>query len=641
MNLDSLATALMKLGLFDDTLQSLCNKFESTIIIPRLKVQSSGIVSSVDITADEICSSGHSEDLSARTLFEDLDKVINFLRTQLPYSIVQPLAGLLMPRLISKLTSKWLASAVPESLDGFADFEDTLDLVKDFAETLDHVAWPGKRQLVDWAEEIPEVWLMKRREISLNRVRVLLSQGLGDIETVERVERQVLTHDDEVFTGNAGGDEWNASWSDEETSPIATKAPLKLAETAGGEDEEDVSAWGLDDEDGANTQDDHAQVDTVEDDADTWGWGDDNGNQNENKNEGSRQGSQPAASKPKKTDKNGVLDSSHKPEREITLKEKFNVTSLPREILEIINLVILDAAKLEKPPHASSPVASTAHHLLSLPGLILAMYRASSSITYSRHPSGPMFLYNDSLWLAQRLQDLLPDETTASGVRIQSRNAYNLKLTDHVVALESFGKRAYTKEMESQRTVVSDMLDGAQGFSHCTEHPFNQECDIAVASTIDRLRTLYRQWKDVLSHSALLQSLGSLLSSITNKVIVDIEDMSDISEPESQQLTAYCNRIATLEDLFSPEEQALNPEQNTEQKSIPLTAVYAPHWLKFRYLANILESSLIDIKYLWTEGELGLEFDTEELVDLVVALFADSPHRRTAVAEIRGRRGVK
>jgi centromere/kinetochore protein ZW10 len=48
-----------------------------------------------------------------------------------------------------------------------------------------------------------------------------------------------------------------------------------------------------------------------------------------------------------------------------------------------------------------------------------------------------------------------------------------------------------------------------------------------------------------------------------------------------------------------------------------------------------LESSLADIKYLWKEGELSLEFDAEEVVDLVEALFADSELRRRAVGDIR------
>ncbi len=632
----SLVTALKNLHLFNDILEPLCKAFESLIIIPRLQVHSDGTVGTLKIDGGEISiAAGRSSDLSAQRLFVDLDLVIDFLHTRLPPSVVEPLVGFLLPRLISRLIATWLASAVPEDVDGMEDFKDTASLVKQFGERLDSYKWPGNRELIGWTNGIPNVWVRKRQEHSLNHVRQLLSKGLGATVTVERVETQVLSHNDEVLTGVAGSDDWNAGWSDGETSPSVAKETIPPKST-GDEDDEDVSAWGLDeDRDGASGPLNQEQSGAADDDAEAWGWGDDNDGDETAK---ATQAAVPRLKKPANTT---GPDTSPQAKREITLKETYNITSLPNEILEIISQVISDAAKLQTQEYASSPIASAASSLFSLPGLILAMYRASSSVSYSRHPSGAMFVYNDSLWLVERLHHLSSGHSTMSERRNHSRLASNLNLHLHISTLQGFAKRAYAKEMESQRTIIIDLLDGAQGFSNCTEHPFAGECDLAIASTVDRLRALHRQWKDVLSHSALQQSLGSLLSSVTNKMIVDIEDMSDISEPESQQLTTYCNRIATLEDLFLPTPEASNPAQSSTQEPVPLTAVYTPHWLKFQYLINILESSLVDIKYLWTEGELGLEFDTEELVDLVVALFADSPHRRGAVAEIRGRRGVR
>ena len=250
------------------------------------------------------------------------------------------------------------------------------------------------------------------------------------------------------------------------------------------------------------------------------------------------------------------------------------------------------------------------------------MYRASAPSSYALNPSGNMFLYNDSLWLTERLQDLSRKHAPT-----------RLGLSADIQALTAFSKRAYGKEMESQRTILSDLLDGAQGFAQCTEPPFAQECELAISSAVDRLRDLHAQWAPILSHSALLQSLGSLLSTLIHKLIVDVEDMSDISEPESQRLTSFCNRVATLEDLFKPE--ARSGAQRQDDETIPLTAVYTPGWLKFQYLANILESSLVDIKFLWEEGELNLEFNIDELVELIEALFADSEYRRRAIGEMR------
>lgn len=277
--------------------------------------------------------------------------------------------------------------------------------------------------------------------------------------------------------------------------------------------------------------------------------------------------------------------------------------------------------------YIQSPIVFAAGDLFSLPGLVLSMFMAIAPSSYSMNLSGSMFLYNDSLWLAESLRRF-------TGTQFKRNSQINVGAAEtEISTLEAFAKRTYSKEMESQRTILGDLLDGAQGFADCTELPFSQECDIAVSSAVDRLRSVHEQWKVVLSHSALLQSVGSLLSTVINKLIADIEDMNDISEPESQRLAAFCSRIASLEDLFTPQ-QLPTAGRETEQ-AIPLTAVYTPNWLKFQYLANILESSLVDIKYLWTEGELRLEFEAEELVDLIEALFADSEHRRKAIGEIR------
>ena len=274
--------------------------------------------------------------------------------------------------------------------------------------------------------------------------------------------------------------------------------------------------------------------------------------------------------------------------------------------------------------YSKLPIAAAAAGLNLVPGLVLSMYRASAPNYYARDINGSMFLYNDSIWIAERLRQI------AEG---HSKQLGRPRLEADVEALEHFGKRAYGKEMESQRTIIGDLLDGAQGFSNCTEPPFAQECDLAISSVVDRLRYVHKQWRSVLSRSALLQSLGSLLSTVVNKIIVDICDMSDISEPESQRLTAFCNRIAALEDLFTPESTHGAPFDM--ESAVPLTAIYAPNWLKFQYLSQILDSTLVDIKYLWTEGELRLEFTADELADLIQALFADSEHRRRAIAEIR------
>lgn len=254
--------------------------------------------------------------------------------------------------------------------------------------------------------------------------------------------------------------------------------------------------------------------------------------------------------------------------------------------------------------------------LLALPTLILAMFKATASSFYGlKLNSGQMFLYNDSLYLADQVRHIIEEHQLT-------------RLSPDIEALEKFGKAAYSKEMQTQRTIVTDLLDGTQGFGQCSEQPFLGECENAISATVDRIRDVYKEWKLILSHSALLQSIGSLVSTVTQKIIIDIEDLGDISEPQSQRLVAFCNQVSKLEDLFTP-------EATEGAEPVPMTAVYVRNWLRFQYLINILESSLADIKFLWLEGELRLEFAPDEVIDLIKALFAESDYRRKAIAEIR------
>lgn len=231
-----------------------------------------------------------------------------------------------------------------------------------------------------------------------------------------------------------------------------------------------------------------------------------------------------------------------------------------------------------------------------------------------------MYLYNDSIFLAEKLRAFSEEHGFS-------------RLGSDIDSIEKFGRLSYGREMHSQRTILTDLLDGCQGFSSCNTQPYLGECERAIKATVDRVRSVHGEWKSILSHSVLLQSIGSLLSTGINKIILDIEDLSDISDPESQRLAGFCSLVSKLEDLFLPE----TPKDNGagDDEPIAMTAIYVPNWLKFQYLMNILESSLADIKYLWTEGELKLEFSPEELIDLIKALFADSDHRRKAISEIR------
>ncbi|KAH8693632.1 Centromere/kinetochore Zw10-domain-containing protein [Talaromyces proteolyticus] len=530
---------------------------------------------------------GKAVSTSVSEVFNRLAVVLSYLQKKLPLSILEPLSQSIIPTISTTLCDSWLTPSIPLDVDHLQAFEGTLTSVKDFCGLIEGFGWHGQESLASWIDQFPRLWLTCRRVDSLDQVRKILIHSNGATKEVTRVEKQMVTSDDDVLLDSGAMDEWDADWDDEnEEEP-------KQAAT----DEDDVSAWGLEDE-----AENEAKADDDADDA--WGWGDDNEDRNPVEKEEA----------PLRNPHQEKSSSKPTAAKEITLTETYMVTDIPDSIITLVMRQISDSQSLSGPDFSTSRVVSSKTGLTALPTLILAMFKAIASSFYSlKLNAGNIHLYNDSMYLAEQVRNIVTEQQMA-------------RLLSDVDGLERFARLSYSKEMQTQRTIVTDLLDGSQGFIHCSEQPFLKECENAIDATVDRIRDLFKEWKGILSHSALLQAMGSLVSTVINKTIIDIEDLSDISEEESQQLLSFCNKLSKLEDMFMPEPAT---------DGVSTAAVYVRNWLKFQYLISILESSLADIRYLWTEGELSLEFTGGEVIDLINALFAESDHRRKTISEIR------
>ncbi|CRG87995.1 centromere/kinetochore protein ZW10 [Talaromyces islandicus] len=524
---------------------------------------------------------------SVPEVLKRLSAVFGYLHQKLPLSIAKPLSEAIVPIISTTLCDSWLTPFIPLLLDELENFEATLTCINDFCKTIEGFGWHGQEAIVSWVDQFPRLWLTRRRVDSLDQVRKILVHSKGVTKEVSRVEKQMVTNKDDVLLDSTATDDWDADWGNENEE-----------EPTGATEEEDVSAWGLEDE----TED--AEQADEDADEDAWGWGDDTEETPAEKDEAAT--GKPAEEKPSTKQPSSA--------KEITLTETYTVTDIPDEVIALIERQISDSESLASPSSSTRRVVSSKTGLVALPPLILAMFKAIASSFYSlKLNAGNIYLYNDSMYLAEQVRKIVTEKQIT-------------RLSADVDGLERFGRLSYSKEMHTQRTIVTDLLDGSQGFVQCSEQPFLRECENAIDATVDRIRGVFTEWRPILSHSALLQAIGSLLSAVINKTIIDIEDLSDISEGESQQLVSFCNKLSKLEDMFMPDPQT---------DGVSTAAVYVRNWLKFQYLIGILESSLADIRYMWTEGELSLEFSPEEVIDLIQALFAESDHRRKTISEIR------
>ncbi|KAI4290578.1 MAG: hypothetical protein L6R35_000141 [Caloplaca aegaea] len=247
-----------------------------------------------------------------------------------------PLSKSCGPSLVESLISVRLSAAVPQELAALQCFNSTREEVRRFSKTMDDHGWPGASRLRAWANSIPQIWLEKRQRQCLEQVRQLLRRGLGDIKTVERVETQKVSQQDSLFHTSKGNDDWNAEWSEEEERSFGPKQ-VESSNASADTEEEDVRAWGLDDGKDNRKTEDNSPVGGKDDEADAWGWGDD-----WDDDEGSRS-PQRNSNKPARQGVNGYDKAQRGSEREITLRESYNITSLPLGILDLINSIVADA----------------------------------------------------------------------------------------------------------------------------------------------------------------------------------------------------------------------------------------------------------------------------------------------------------
>ncbi|CAL1714224.1 unnamed protein product [Somion occarium] len=301
-------------------------------------------------------------------------------------------------------------------------------------------------------------------------------------------------------------------------------------------------------------------------------------------------------------------------------KESYLVSGRSQELVTLVEDVLREAAELAKSkilPSDSqrSPVGS----ILGLTSsFILDLYRALYPVTFSNalstSPKRAMFFSNDCLWLSGEVKRIsalgsVPSPTKEKLIQGQER----LKVLE-----ESW----FEDVVDNQCLKVNEILDGTERFRDTADQDRYDESESAMNEVLQDIRHFAREVKPVLTKTKYFNAIGSIVDAALSRVLSDILALSDIPEVESHKLSELCRILNALESLF------------VEDSNHPSFVVaYVPSWLKFSYLSELLEASIADISYLFEEGAL-VDFEIEELVKLVKALFADTPLRANTINKL-------
>jgi centromere/kinetochore protein ZW10 len=225
-----------------------------------------------------------------------------------------------------------------------------------------------------------------------------------------------------------------------------------------------------------------------------------------------------------------------------------------------------------------------------------------------------------------------------------------LRLENDVKTLQSFANRAYSKEMSTQKVVLRDLLGGKR---HQASHPLDcivansmisgeqnlmqqDETESCVDAAVARVRAMAITWDPIIARSVWCQAVGSLIDALSTKIITDVMDLPSIGQEEAYSIAKLIATVTELDDLFLPsrfQDQGFASEQAGDDE-VPSTAQYASSWLRLKYLSEVLQSNLRDVRYLWMESELSLYFSVDEVKDLINLSFEDNPRTREVIKEI-------
>lgn len=305
VDIPTLANALDKLGVLNSKLEEFVENFEKAILSPLLEPDLKEEETCVTIQEDAIQVTKRQESNNAKDLTDNLNRVIKYLSTRLPSTFTIPLSQILIPSITFKLISPWLSNDVPSTLEGLPSFSETVAQVISFRDTIRSLGWQGEGDLTDWIENTPQVWLSKRKETSLDLVRRILLSGFAELKKVERVETERLAPGDGLLAANLSNHQNNTSSED-----IKGSSGDGPQAQSGDNEDEDVSAWGLD-EDVADENQESVRDSTnmVEED-----------------------NAQPS--------QRSNLD------RELVLRETYTITGIPGSILDLIEQLVQDADNL-------------------------------------------------------------------------------------------------------------------------------------------------------------------------------------------------------------------------------------------------------------------------------------------------------
>ncbi|KTW27095.1 hypothetical protein T552_02587 [Pneumocystis carinii B80] len=523
------------------------------------------------------------------SIFPSLFILINFIEKVFPSIILSSLSKHLFPKIQSFLTNDYINDIIPDGIDGLDKFNRILLEGFEFNKEIKQTIWNNSLEIEKWIKQASETWIMKMKSNSIDLARKVLKLEDSNniiIEHIQNTKSKQVVNDEKV--DSTDNNDWDLDWENEDKEIFDDEKNEATIEH---------DTWKLDND----IEDNRFENDQLKDES--WDWNDDDDDDDDDGG-----GDQDLDTK-KHHDMKDI--ENKRSDNDFLEHENYAISFFPKKIIPILQQHLSYIKELMKPQYKNYMMASFFPQLSDSIILILNTYRALVSLHCNQLLISPMLLYNDFIYFSEYLQELYDGSTEFQCILEESNN------------FREAGNFTYFLELKMQKKNVISILERTHGFVDCTDKQQIEICSIALCDLQKMFQTLSESWRKILTRETLFESIGWLLEVVVVYIITAIKDISDISEEESNQLSILFNQFAQIEDIFTVENQMF-----------PVTPTYVPSWLKFRYLLEILEASMQDVMYLYNSGAL-VDFEKEEIIDLLKTLFADTPNRAENILKIR------
>lgn len=310
----------------------------------------------------------------------------------------------------------------------------------------------------------------------------------------------------------------------------------------------------------------------------------------------------------------------------LTITQEYTISKSCDRYISLTRQILSDAKDISSMRFENTQLGLSSGRLLTSTRELFDLYRAVMPSQHAESltnvPALGMQFYNDCNYLVKELQKIEREYEGASFLGKDGQSRMMVTYDEPIRRLSHLGHRYYQLQLERQEQSLLEILEQANNFTDVADEIKFAKCQSAIEGIKLSIRQVAKTLKATLTRTMYFQTIGTLIESVVLRITDDIEDLIDIGETESEKLGQLCKMLYDLDDIFV---------EDGQQSTIVL---HVPHWLKFNYLAEVLEASMADIMYLFRQGAL-VDFSTRELEQLICALFADTPLREKNLQEIR------